>query len=266
MSTIQDLQNDLKAERAKTEENRLEHERTVLQFQERMADMKERARNVDTKLHHYIRILVVSNAKLPSSILKTQGRLCRAVHRMAVHARLVEMIKGQCTDIVHSVRQSMIDIEDECIDLETKLLKDVAEAEEEILQQELCQFDVLDSQQDAIDELTRQLLEEDQKRSVLKEDEGDKNKVTMRRGINNSLTKSFSKMSIFFSQQSKKLEEEEDVLTDVSDESAHHHHFFDSFADLKMEQCQGGNNSSENNLDDFFYSLTNLVLRHHPSQ
>eukprot|EP00545_Synedropsis_sp_CCMP1620_P006136 CAMPEP_0119012072 /NCGR_PEP_ID=MMETSP1176-20130426/6064_1 /TAXON_ID=265551 /ORGANISM="Synedropsis recta cf, Strain CCMP1620" /LENGTH=247 /DNA_ID=CAMNT_0006964977 /DNA_START=119 /DNA_END=862 /DNA_ORIENTATION=- len=200
-----------------------------------MAGIRERTKSVDVKLHEYSTALVKAQSPVPPPVyvIQRQGLLCKAIHRMATQARLVENTKSQCTEMIRSVRKDMTDLDDECAEMESKMLKDIALLDEELVQKKAKQSDILDSQQKEIHDMEMSLGLENEDGISLDADhiqqDLDEDSLSLEKDFDMSLSRSFSVITTYFSTRTKHDE------VPVSDDEEPHSRFFDSFSGLKME-------------------------------
>jgi hypothetical protein len=256
---------ELQAERVRTDQNRLQYQTELLRKRIKIASIKEQMRSVDSKLHAYSSALaqVQYPNSPPTYVLQRQALLCNAIHRMSVQARLVDKTKRHCTEIVRSVRQSMVDLEDECADIEVDMQKKIALLDEELVQIKEKQDETLHSQKQEIIGMSISLgieeeceedtiLDIDSLRFVHEEESGN-----LETEFYNSLSRSLNTISAYFSHHLS-TKEEEVVSSPKNPAEEPHSHFFDSFSDLKIEISPEkiGNNLK---VGDIFHSLSNSL-------
>lgn len=258
------VQSELQAAKAKTDQNQLQYQTELLGKRIRIASLQEQMKKVDTKLHAYSSALaqVQSPQSPPTYVLQKQALLCNVIHRMTAQARIVDMTKMQCTDIVRSVRQSMVDLEDECADIEIDMMKKIAVLEKELVQAKAEQRKVFASQRQEIVDMAIALgLEEGkyEEDTILDIDslqlDLEEESCSVEKEFDNSLSRSLSKITTYFSHHHHHLSTK--IVSQHNPTEEPHSHFFDSFSDLEMELSP--EKSNDHKIGRLFHSLSNRL-------
>lgn len=139
---------------SKEQHDSLVRETELLQLNVKAAAIKTAMQAIQMPVHVYSSFLNgLQVPSPPSSVIQTQAQLCRAWHGFDSQSHLLEKTTVQCTDMVRLVRNNIRSLEDECVSMEVELLKQIALADEMVLQCMERNEKLLGSQHEQLNEL-----------------------------------------------------------------------------------------------------------------
>lgn len=140
--------------KSKEQHDSLVRETELLQLNVKAAEIKTAMKAIHMPVHVYSSSLNgLQVPSPPSSVLQTQAQLCRAWHVFDSQSHLLEKTTVQCTDMVRLLRNTIRSLEDECVSMEVELLKQIALADEMVLQCMARNENLLGTQHEQLNEL-----------------------------------------------------------------------------------------------------------------
>ena len=209
---IQATRQELDMQKARSQHDQLAHDVDTFRMKLKMCELREKTKTREGRLHEYSSALVKLQAPSPplSDVLQKQALLCRAVHRVDLQARQVEMVKSQCTELIRWIRENMDDLEDEGVTMEAALLKKVALFHEECFRCKAVKEDILRSQVAELRNLRNSFnpSEEEQDHTgpdqeTLHNQELNEELVNAETDFNDTVSRSLIQISNFFSPRTK---------------------------------------------------------------